>query len=74
MEKIIESTAAFIMIIPLIALNREGVLLIPFACIIALSTISAPESENPPWWYFGILVDEEYWILLFSTVIALLLK
>ena len=66
--------AAFIMIIPLIALNREGVLLIPFACIIALSTISAPESENPPWWYFGILVDEEYWILLFSTVIALLLK
>jgi 4-hydroxybenzoate polyprenyltransferase len=65
--------AAFIMIIPLIALNRESVLLIPFACTIALSNIYAPESENLPWWYFGILVDGEYWILLLSTVIVSLL-
>jgi 4-hydroxybenzoate polyprenyltransferase len=66
-------TVAFIMIFPLIAMNRESILLIPSACILAISTINAPESENHPWWYFGILVDGEYWVLLFSTVVVLLL-
>jgi len=66
--------AAVIMIIPLFAMNRGSVLLIPFACTIALSTIYAPERENPPWWYFGILVDGEYWILLFSTLIVMILQ
>jgi len=62
------------MIIPLFAMNRESILLIPFACTIALSTIYAPEGENPPWWYFGILVDGEYWILLFSALIVMILQ
>ena len=66
--------AAFIMIIPMIATNRESILLIPSVCILVLSTICAPDSENHPWWYFGILVDGEYWILLFSTVVVLLLQ
>jgi 4-hydroxybenzoate polyprenyltransferase len=52
--------AAFIMIIPLFSMNRESILLIPFACTLAFSTIYAPEGENPPWWYFGFLVDGEY--------------
>jgi len=63
--------AAFFMIIPLFYMNSESILLIPFACILALSTIYAPEYENPPWWYFGFLVDGEYWILLFSTLIVM---
>ena len=65
--------AAFIMIIPLFFMNRESIILIPFACTLALSTIYAPEGENPPWWYFGVLVDGEYWILLFSTLIVLII-
>jgi 4-hydroxybenzoate polyprenyltransferase len=62
---------AFFMIIPLFSMNSESSLLIPFACTLALSTIYAPEDENPPWWYFGILVDGEYWILLFSALIVM---
>jgi len=66
--------AAFIVIIPLVSMNRESFLLVPCACMIALSTHYSPESENPPWWYFGILVDGEYWILLFSTLIVTILS
>jgi 4-hydroxybenzoate polyprenyltransferase len=62
-------SGAFILIIPLVSLNRESVLLIPMACTIALSTLYAPESEHFPWWYFGFLVDGEIWILLISTLI-----
>jgi 4-hydroxybenzoate polyprenyltransferase len=65
---------AFMMIIPLFIMNWESILLIPFACTLALSTIYAPEGENPPWWYFGILVDGEYWILLFSALIVMILQ
>jgi hypothetical protein len=42
------------MIIPLFFMNRDSILLIPFACTLALSTIYAPEGENPPG---GILVS-----------------
>ena len=66
--------AAFIVIIPLVSMNRESFLLIPCACMIALSIHYSPDSENPPWWYFGILVDGEYWILLFSTLIVTTLQ
>jgi hypothetical protein len=62
------------MIIPLFSMNWESIILIPFACTIALSTIYAPEGENPPWWYFGILIDGEYWILLFSVIIVMILQ
>ena len=65
-------TAVFIVVFPQISLNRESVLLIPCACTIALSTIYAPEGENHPWWYFGILVDGELWILLFSTLFIMI--
>jgi 4-hydroxybenzoate polyprenyltransferase len=65
---------ACIMIIPLFSMNWESIILIPFACTIALSTIYAPEGENPPWWYFGILIDGEYWILLFSVIIVMILQ
>ena len=58
--------AAFFLIIPLFFMNHESILLIPFVCTLVLATIYAPESENPPWWYFGFLVDGEYWILLLS--------
>lgn len=60
---------SFIIIIPLMSMNRESILLIPYACTIALSTHYASESDNP-WWYFGFLVDGEGWILLFSTLIV----
>jgi len=63
---------ACIMIIPLFFMNRDSILLIPFVCTLALSTIYSVEGENPPWWYFGILVDGEYWILLVSTLIVML--
>jgi 4-hydroxybenzoate polyprenyltransferase len=65
---------ACIMIIPLFSMNWESILLIPFACTLVLSTIYAPEGENPPWWYYGILVDGEYWILLFSALIVMILQ
>jgi 4-hydroxybenzoate polyprenyltransferase len=65
---------ACITIIPLFFINWESILLIPFACTLALSTIYAPEGENSPWWYFGILVDGEYWILLFSALIVMILQ
>jgi 4-hydroxybenzoate polyprenyltransferase len=65
--------AASIMIIPLVSMNRESFLLVPCACTVALSTHFVPERENPPWWYFGILVDGEYWILLFSTLLIIIL-
>ena len=65
--------AAFIVIIPLMLMNRESILLIPCAGTIALSTIYAPESENPPWWYFGVLVEGEMWILLFTTLFLMIL-
>jgi 4-hydroxybenzoate polyprenyltransferase len=65
---------ACIMIIPLVFMNWDSILLIPFACTLALATIYAPEGENPPWWYFGIFVDGEYWILLFSALIVLILQ
>ena len=67
-------SAAFITIVPMISMNYESILLIPFTCTLVLSIIYAPEVEKPPWWYFGILVDGEYWILLFSTVIAVILQ
>ena len=65
--------AASVVIIPLVSMNRESFLLVPCACTIALSTHFVPERENPPWWYFGILVDGEYWILLFSTLLIIIL-
>ena len=65
---------AFILIIPLVSINRESILLIPCTCTIAISTHYAPESEKSPWWYFGFLVDGEYWILLFSSLIIIILR
>jgi 4-hydroxybenzoate polyprenyltransferase len=65
---------ALIMIIPLYSMNRESVLLVPYAITMAFSTIYAPEGEHPPWWFYGLLVDGEMWILLFSTLIVGILR
>jgi len=66
--------AAFILLLPLVSMNRDSVLLIPYACTIAIYTLYAPESEHSPWWYFGVLVDGEFLILLLSTFIVTILQ
>jgi len=65
--------AAFIVLFQLISMNRDSVLLIPYACFIAIYTYYAPEGEHFPWWYFGVLVDGEFLILLLSSLCVMIL-
>ena len=65
--------AAFIVFLPLVSTNRDSVLLIPYACTIAIYTHYAPEDEHSPWWYYGVLVDGEFLILLLSSLIIMIL-
>jgi len=66
--------AAFIVLLSLVSLNRDSILLIPYTCIIAIYTHYAPESEHSPSWYFGVLVDGEFLILLLSSLCVMILS
>jgi 4-hydroxybenzoate polyprenyltransferase len=60
---------AMIIFFPLFSFNRESVLLIPCLCTMAVYTYFAPEGEHYPWWYFGVLVDGEFLVLLLMVLI-----
>jgi 4-hydroxybenzoate polyprenyltransferase len=65
---------AGIIFYPLIYLNHDSLLLIPYLVTIAAYTFFVREREFLPWWYFGVLVDGEFLVLLFCLLIAMLLQ
>jgi 4-hydroxybenzoate polyprenyltransferase len=53
----------------LVQLNLLGISLIPFLIYIAYYIHILPESKEARWWYYGILVDGEFLVLLVSTIV-----
>lgn len=67
-------TAAFIVLFQLISMNQDCILLLPYACTIAIYTYYAPDIEHSTWWYYGVFVDGEFFVLLISSLIVIILQ
>jgi 4-hydroxybenzoate polyprenyltransferase len=64
---------ALVVLFPLLSINQKSVLLIPYVSTIATYTHYVPEGEHFPWWYFGVLVDGEFFVLLLTLFFVLML-
>lgn len=64
---------AVILLVTLVSINPGSILLIPCVCTIAIYTHFVPEEEHFPWWYFGVLVDGEFLVLLFSVFLMMII-
>jgi 4-hydroxybenzoate polyprenyltransferase len=65
---------AAIIFFPLLSLNHDSLLLLPYLAVIVAYTRFGREREYLPWWYFGVLVDGEFLVLLVSLLGAMLFR
>lgn len=55
----------------IISIDIKGLILLPFLIYVGLFVKNAEKYEKRPWWYYGVFVDGEFFILLLLILVWL---